>query len=54
MPMLGNSKTIYVVCPAYFKTGGTELLHQLVYELNNLGKNAIITYQRERRGKRKW
>lgn len=47
MSMLGNSKTIYVVCPAYFKTGGTELLHQLVYELNNLGKNAIITYQRK-------
>lgn len=35
---------IYVVCPANNKTGGTELLHQLVYELNNQGKNAYIAY----------
>lgn len=35
---------IYVLCPAYVKTGGTELLHQLVKELNNFGKRASITY----------
>lgn len=35
---------IYVLCPAYVKTGGTELLHQLVKELNHLGKDAYITY----------
>lgn len=36
--------SIYVLCPANVKTGGTELLHQLVKELNNIGKNAYITY----------
>jgi hypothetical protein len=35
---------IYVLCPAYVKTGGTELLHQLVKELNDLGRTAYITY----------
>lgn len=35
---------IYVLCPANVKTGGTELLHQLVNELNHLGKEAYITY----------
>lgn len=35
---------IYVLCPAQVKTGGTELLHQLVKELNHLGKDAYITY----------
>ncbi|MCI5874708.1 MAG: hypothetical protein PUJ55_10255 [Clostridiales bacterium] len=36
--------SIYVLCPANVKTGGTELLHQLVKELNHIGKNAYITY----------
>lgn len=35
---------IYVLCPAYTKTGGTELLHQLVYSLNQNNLNAKITY----------
>lgn len=35
---------IYVVCPALTKTGGTELLHQLVFQLNHLGANAYIVY----------
>lgn len=35
---------VYVLCPAYLKTGGSELLHQLVYELNKNGINAYITY----------
>lgn len=40
-----NQETIiYVLCPSYNKTGGTELAHQLVYELNLLGAKAYITY----------
>lgn len=43
-----NSNTcIYVVCPSNNKTGGTELLHQLVFQLNQINgifKKAIITY----------
>ena len=35
---------IYVVCPAYSKSGGPELLHQLVHVLNNNGVKAIIAY----------
>lgn len=35
---------IYVLALAHFKTGGIELLHQLVYELNQLGKRAMIVY----------
>lgn len=39
---------IYVLCPADFKTGGTELLHQLAYELNESGLNANIVYIRQK------
>lgn len=35
---------IYVVCPAYAKTGGLELLHQLVYALNSNEIKTYITY----------
>lgn len=35
---------IYVMCPAHIKTGGTELLHQLVYQLGKLNKEAQIVY----------
>lgn len=35
---------IYIVCVPHHKTGGTELLHQLVYQINELGGNAMITY----------
>lgn len=38
-----NTK-IYVLCPAYIKTGGSELLHQLVNELNKNKINSYITY----------
>ncbi len=38
---------IYVVCPANNKTGGTELLHQLVYQLCQLGHHALIAYYPE-------
>ena len=33
-----------MVCPAYSKSGGPELLHQLVHVLNNNGVKAIIAY----------
>ena len=35
---------IYIMAPANVKTGGPELMHQLVYKLNKLGFNALITY----------
>lgn len=35
---------VYVICASYFKTGGTEVLHQLVYHINRLGGNAYISY----------
>lgn len=35
---------VYVVCPSFNKTGGTELAHQLVYEINRQGGKAFITY----------
>lgn len=38
-------KLIYVLCPGNFKSGGPELLHQLVYQLNMLKqKSAKIAY----------
>lgn len=42
--MLSQYNKIYVVCPAGHRTGGVELLHQLVWELNSLNKNAMIAY----------
>lgn len=40
-----NSKSkYYVVCPAYFKTGGTELMHQLVNELIELSLDVYMVY----------
>jgi hypothetical protein len=36
---------VYVLCPPHVKTGGTELLHQLVHRINSLGGNAFIVYQ---------
>lgn len=41
---IDQNGTIYVLCPAFYKTGGTELLHQLVCELNKNNINAVITY----------
>ena len=35
---------IYVLCPADVKTGGTELLHQLVKTLNDEKVSAKIVY----------
>jgi hypothetical protein len=36
--------TIYVACPAKAATGGPELLHQLVFKMNQLGYNAKMFY----------
>jgi hypothetical protein len=41
--LLKNSK-VYVLCPNTIKTGGTELLHQLVYHLNRKSIEAYICY----------
>lgn len=38
-----NTK-VYVACPAYIKSGGPELLHQLVYALREKGIDSIIAY----------
>lgn len=35
---------VYVGCPKFYKTGGTELAHQLVKALQDKGKNAEIVY----------
>lgn len=37
-------KEVYVLCPSFYKTGGTELLHQLVWALNQNNKDATICY----------
>lgn len=34
----------YVLCVPLIKTGGTELLHQLVFEINHMGGNSTIVY----------
>lgn len=41
---VNKNTQIYVLCPAYFKTGGTELLHQLVYWLQYYNIAAHIVY----------
>lgn len=41
---INNDSKVFVLCPAYSKTGGPELLHQLVYELNRNNINAEIVY----------
>lgn len=35
---------IYCVCPAHVKSGGPELMHQLVYNINSFGGDADIAY----------
>jgi hypothetical protein len=41
---LFDSSIIYVACPANSATGGPELLHQLVYQLNSIGARAFMYY----------
>lgn len=38
------SKVVYVLCPANLKSGGADALHQMVFYLNKIGKNAKIAY----------
>ena len=42
---INNNTKIFVACPAKFKSGGPELLHQLVCELTKLGFDAYMFYQ---------
>ncbi len=35
---------VYCLCPAFIKTGGPELLHQLVFHINKYGGDAEIAY----------
>lgn len=44
MLKITNMSKIYVLCPYKTKTGGTELLHQLVHELNKNNHDAHIVY----------
>jgi hypothetical protein len=41
---INNNTNIYVACPGNVATGGPELLHQLVFELNKLEFNAYMFY----------
>lgn len=43
---INKDTKIYVASPANTATGGPELLHQLVHELNKLGFNAFMYYYR--------
>ena len=36
--------TVYALCPRNVKSGGAELIHQIVYNINKLGGNAFVTY----------
>ena len=42
--LISRFNKIFVICAAYYKTGGTEVLHQLVYHINGLGGTAYIAY----------
>lgn len=44
MKGLNEKSKIYILTPAYIKTGGTELLHQLFYKLTQLEKDVYIVY----------
>lgn len=41
---INQDSLIYVLSPAFFKTGGTELLHQYAYVLKSQGFNSFIVY----------
>lgn len=38
------AEKIYILCPAFIKTGGTELLHQLGYQLKKNKKCVMLVY----------
>ncbi|MCR5092906.1 MAG: hypothetical protein K6B72_02930 [Lachnospiraceae bacterium] len=41
---MGKYDIIYVICPAFVKTGGPECLHQLVNSINSQGGKSKIVY----------
>lgn len=41
---MNKRNKIFVLCPSHTKTGGTELLHQLTYQLNRLGIETYLAY----------
>ncbi|HEW8713391.1 TPA: hypothetical protein V1D49_000760 [Streptococcus pneumoniae] len=41
---INDQSIIYVACPYFNKTGGTELVHQLVYSINHFCGKAIVAY----------
>lgn len=47
MLKISKKTTVYVVCPAYNKTGGTELAHQLVYTIRKNGLEAKVAYYKD-------
>lgn len=49
---IDEKSKIYVVCPYYNKTGGTELAHQLVHTICRLKGNAQIVYYGDASSKR--
>ena len=44
-----NNKVCMLTAP-YYKTGGTELCHQLVYAINNMGGEASVLYKKAEDG----
>ena len=39
-----KNTTVYILCPAYLKTGGTELVHQLAHTLDNNDIDVYMVY----------
>ena len=46
MLKIKENTVVYVACPGRLKTGGPELLHQLVNKLNSFVVNAVMYYYR--------
>lgn len=44
MLRITNNTIIYVLCPSYIKSGGPELAHQLVKQINDFNGHAEIAY----------
>lgn len=42
---------IYILCPPYLKTGGTELAHQFVFEASKIRDDVCIAYTKSEDGK---
>ena len=38
-------KNIYIVCPPNYRTGGVELLHQLIYSISENRDNVFCVYE---------